>query len=638
MSRSLRTQPDVSRIETFLRTQAGLGPLPCEGFPGNPIFRELPLLELEFRLLPRPRSLSQKAIDYSLGLLRETKDCQDFVMQAVLRILFRYEDSFQISENSRGKMRQLMRDAVYARDDTDRNLAVVFQTENHQIMYGTAEYLFGQRFPTQTLGVTGRPGSWHAARARENLLRWMEWRAKVGFTEWLSSCYYDETISALLNLFDFADDPALVARAQDLLDTLFLEMALHFWREQPTGSQGRVYENQLLAPACSPMAILANLCWGEIAPAHEGTCRAATLLASSSYRLPNAIVEIGRERADAVVVRQRNSVNVEDAAALGIDPADAKNLPFFLSMGQNLHHLVATTAFHADARGNGYHAAHDYYETRRKEGGPFDGDPAYTALTQADIYTFKTPDFALGCIQSYRPGKPGFQQHTWTATLGTEAVVFTTNPAFGTPWGRPGRWHGNGILPRVLQHRNVLIAMHRVAPYPILDQAPWYFAEFTHAYFPREAFDETHEQNGWCFGRKQNAYIALRPSAAAAWIPEEDGRIIEWRVSGRECAWVCELGSAATTGSFARFAEAIAAADWEVSVDQVRYDSPSLGLIETGWSQSFRVAGSLIPIGDHPRFESPWVNAPFGCRQYEIHSGTNRHTIDFDSGAWHSGT
>ena len=58
------------------------------------------------------------------------------------------------------------------------------------------------------------------------------------------------------------------------------------------------------------------------------------------------------------------------------------------------------------------------------------------------------------------------------------------------PYGRPAPWVGNGVLPQVVQHRNVLIALHRVRPVPIYDQPPWYGEERVHAYVPRGAFAE----------------------------------------------------------------------------------------------------------------------------------------------------
>ena len=57
-----------------------------------------------------------------------------------------------------------------------------------------------------------------------------------------------------------------------------------------------------------------------------------------------------------------------------------------------------------------------------------DRDVECHAMTEVHIQTYRTPDYLLSCAQDYRPGKPGYQQHTWQATLGIDAVLFTEPP------------------------------------------------------------------------------------------------------------------------------------------------------------------------------------------------------------------
>ena len=98
--------------------------------------------------------------------------------------------------------------------------------------------------------------------------------------------------------------------------------------------------------------------------------------------------------------------------------------------------------------------------------------------------TYKTPDYMLCSAQDYHPGEKGVQQHIWQATLGPDAVVFVTHPPCLSEENshRPGFWHGNVVLPRVAQWKDVLIAVHK------LPEDDW--LGFTHAYFPAWAFDE----------------------------------------------------------------------------------------------------------------------------------------------------
>jgi hypothetical protein len=54
-----------------------------------------------------------------------------------------------------------------------------------------------------------------------------------------------------------------------------------------------------------------------------------------------------------------------------------------------------------------------------------------SALSGNEVNTvvYKTPDYMLSSAQDYRPGESGRQEHIWQATLGPDAVVFTSHPA-----------------------------------------------------------------------------------------------------------------------------------------------------------------------------------------------------------------
>ena len=67
---------------------------------------------------------------------------------------------------------------------------------------------------------------------------------------------------------------------------------------------------------------------------------------------------------------------------------------------------------------------------------------------------------------------------------------------------RPNFWHGNYVLPRVAQWKDVLVAIHK------LPEDDW--MGFTHAYFPVYAFDEyalreRRERPQWAFAQKGRA-------------------------------------------------------------------------------------------------------------------------------------
>jgi hypothetical protein len=297
----------------------------------------------------------------------------------------------------------------------------------------------------------------------------------------------------------------------------------------------------------------------------------------------------------------------------------------------------------------------DHFELCEKLGEPYDPDPDNSADTQADVYTYRTPDYALSCVQDYRRGKVGFQQHVWQATLGGDApeekaVVFSTHPGTEELSGRPSYWTGNAVLPKAVQFKNVLLCFYWVQP---RQSALWY----THAFFPTTRFDETAEQNGWVFGRKGDGYVALRSLRPSHWdtgasvlpalttgdrssLRSMAGRATDLgeagpqppydRIApGHRNVWVCELGRRATHGSFADFVQAISAARLDGDEWHVTYESPSVGRVEAGWNEPLRVAGSEITLHDYPRFDNPYCQAPFDSTSFDIRCGDERHAIAF---------
>ena len=77
---------------------------------------------------------------------------------------------------------------------------------------------------------------------------------------------------------------------------------------------------------------------------------------------------------------------------------------------------------------NRVRAYYERYKLHDEAGAPCVDAPDFTAMTQVDIYTRRTPDYILSCAQDFRKGRMGYQQHPWTASLGGKAVIFTTNP------------------------------------------------------------------------------------------------------------------------------------------------------------------------------------------------------------------
>jgi hypothetical protein len=248
----------------------------------------------------------------------------------------------------------------------------------------------------------------------------------------------------------------------------------------------------------------------------------------------------------------------------------------------------------------------------------------------------------LSCAQDYRPGYGGDQQHIWQATLGANAVCFTTHPA-KIEGVTPNYWAGSGQLPRAAQVKNVLICIYHLHRKPAL-YVPTRL-QYTHAWLPKDQFDEVCEANQWIFARKGDGYLALRSQQPYYWnMGQEAGGVVRQRhdrqdlereiiAPGKRNIWICELGRQETDGSFEAFAARISRAPLYFGADKVRYDSPAQGELTFGWNEPLVVDGEEIRLRDYPRFENPYAErAEFGSSLYLFEHAGKRLALDFEDG------
>jgi hypothetical protein len=242
------------------------------------------------------------------------------------------------------------------------------------------------------------------------------------------------------------------------------------------------------------------------------------------------------------------------------------------------------------------------------------------AMTEVHVETYRTPDYLLSCAQDYRPGKPGYQQHIWQATLGIDAVAFINHPGSADERSRPNYWAGNGVMPRAAQHENLLVCVYHLPPN---DAFP-----FSHAYFPREAYDEVVEQGNWICARKGNGYLALYSQHPPRWLQDQEGCTVELRADAPDNIWICEMGDRAAWGSFDAFVEAVAEAEVDCQGMEARYVSPSQGAVRFGWEGPFEVGGQAVALHDSPRFDNPYCQCAFGAEQIAIQRGGEALVLD----------
>ena len=244
-------------------------------------------------------------------------------------------------------------------------------------------------------------------------------------------------------------------------------------------------------------------------------------------------------------------------------------------------------------------------------------------LESIGTYTYRTPYYQLSGAQDYKPGMWSAQVQAWQATIDRTAFVFTSYPCRG--WLADlmdGPWIGSW-LPRATFHKNVGIIQYWRPELPLIDAV--LFADNTHAYFKKSAFNQVVEQGHWVVGRKGQAYLALYSLNSTVWSSQNDYELI---AHGRENVWIVEMGDSEQYGSFQSFVDAITSATVVID-NQVIYKSPSLGEIIVGREGSMTVGGALVNLGPYPRWDNQYSFQEYGTNVTQISFDEQQLELDF---------
>ena len=617
----------------YLRMSVSL-PTRDRRLKGSP-FQEMVKFELMARGEDTP-AVNYECLDYTLAWIDERNDCSDFYYPALIRIMREHRGTDRLPEEYAQKIEKTILDFKYWLDEPGEVHACFF-TENHQILYHSAEYLSGQLFPDKVFTSNGKTGAWHKEHAITYIRRWIDWRTRFGFSEWLTDGYYAEDIEALMGLAVYADEEDIRTRCLMLVDMLLFDIAVNAHSGYLCGTHGRIYAPSLVDPDTQGITAACALLWDE-GCADKRFSDLASLLAVYEYKLPDAIRKAALDKPAVMRNYERMSIDVCDSQYYGVDPADFDNIMLYWGIQAYSDRLVIDNSLKVYPYWNWMTnrvKAYKEQQVRCDEAGvpSVSGTPDYTAMTEVNIFTYKTPDYMVSCAQDFRKGKMGYQQHPWSVYLGDKLQVFTTSPGAEDYNARPNQLAGNLNLPRAVAHDNVVFSIYRTNPD---------FVDFlySHAYFPRDKFDEVVECDGWLFGRNKDAYIALYSMLPARWkavnmelfnkpFPDiEVKQSFDYMAPGHANVWVTEMGSKAQNGSFEAFCAQFKSDAFSGDTLGFSYNSPSQGEMKFGWTKPLTVKGEEIKIKGYKRYDNPYCNAEFNTEVLEINCGGSHTVLD----------
>ena len=619
-----------------------------------------------------PNALSVAALQGVFDKLSTLEDTSDFDMNRMINLWVGYRDL--LPQEVADTFRETILDGKYWWTEPTPEGIIddqYYWTENHLIFFAANEYIAGQTFPGETFTNDGRTGAQHRAHARGNILHWLALRARFGFSEWLSNVYWMEDLMGVLLLAEWADDDEIRSYASQVLDMMIIELASHLHEGAFGSTHGRSYMKDKMTALDEDTFTMARMMFGDTAHPYQNVDGASFMATVERYRPPAVAWEIVADDGPSVI-RQRQSVPVDPLVPVTPNPVAPYGLSYDDPMvwwgqgGQfpwqvvpmsvellNTYDLFETNNFKPAA------ALKPIVEsgtTEQLQALASSLAPAVNAGLSSEIssVTWRSPDVMLSSAQDWRKGQRSEQGHIWQATLDANAQVFTTHPFSPASTGSStsdsaGYWTGSGSVPRTAQHENVAVMVYE----PIYDRQPgnpipyFEYETLTHAYFPKEFFDEVVEQDGWTIGRKGDGYVALwswRPTAWAPFdpatrpIPELTGEFDLVADGGADNVWITEVGRAADwpgADPFGSFVDAVTATEPAVTDlgakdgFDVDYASPTQGAVAFGWTRPLTVGGDPVQLTGGPRWDTPWATVGWGDLVYEVSAGGEDLTLDF---------
>jgi hypothetical protein len=596
----------------------------------------------------RIQALSAGALNDALGFVNARRDPADFTVAYLVRAYYLHHDDGRLPPKQANAIREALLGYKYTLEEPGRSETIPW-TENHQILGHGSDYLVGQMFPDAIFTNDGKTGREHAEEARVAVLRWLNYHARTGTAEWDSVPYYNMDLAALLNLAEFSRDREIQVRATMMVDLFLFDVAVNSYYGQLGTSHGRSTTGLVRSAEGDNLLNFQTLAFGR--GRLQSIDMASTMLATGrGYEIPPVLEAIGQDMPEELINYERHSISLtpESAAKYGLSLTDPRDVELWWGMGAFTNPEVIDLTYDAAEKYQlWYYPDLQPLRTIGRVLRPLGLMPLASRVLSPDAnggvmsevnkVTYRTPDAMLSTAQDYRPGEKGYQQHIWQATLSPYAVVFVTNPGSYDLGEGPGYWTSNGRMPRNAQYRNVLISIYNIPRHVAMGGFETRPYGFTHAYFPKWAFDEVFEVpatggGGWVFGRVGNGYVGLYSHLPYRWATSGPEAGQEIGAPGLRNIWICQIGRKASDGNFQTFIKKLSQAAVGVSGLRVSYRSPGAGELKFGWTGPLTLDGKEVPLHEYPRWGNAYMDTEFGSPQFRIEFEGKTLDLNFESG------
>lgn len=610
--------------------------------------------------------------------MRKRFDCADFRAQMLFKI---YKDcGDKLSDRCKELIKKAFLDFKYFMDEPGDD-SMCYWSENHLLLFAVSEYLAGQEWPNEIFSNNGMNGKEHMQKAKVRIDAWMEQRFNFGFSEYLSNNYLAEDISPMANYIAYSKDEKSVEQMKIIMDILWLDVALNSVNNRFVAVSSRMYGNNKTANFIgNSIQSAMNLLWGsdgaesvlnnpylsekekkliklslEKEPNYIVLCF-NDIVKKGIYTLPQAIKDIALSKESFV-----------SKMSCGLSPSDMvkENL-----IGQAPHQIMAQMGAETFTNPEVIENTLEYLKDNKmyrnsfvsyfkflnltvlkcvnwkKIATKYNIMPHGIALGRGNVYTYRTAHYSMSTAVCKNVDMCGAQDHEWTANISETLTLFTTHPS-GDGNGRygasPGYWIGNGRLPMSVQNKNVNITIYKLPTKKRLGESG--IATITHAYMPKDFYDEFELCGNTVFARKNGVFVALISNGELKFKPynqnsangllknrkfpdgiQLSGEFDLCRFGGDYHIYITEL-SDADTETFNEFKARISRNSIDFGNCSAKYGTAS-GIIEVSYDGSFDIDGKTAEK-EFARYDSKFCKSERKAESITVDSGKNRLILDF---------
>ena len=251
------------------------------------------------------------------GAIRDTclfiaarKDCADFVIQGILRLMFWERAGQHLSPEINALMKDTVLGFKYWVDEPG-DTVMYMGSENHRLLFHVAEWMAGLLFPTEEFTNSRQNGLYHSQKAYVYITEWLRQRGRFGYDEWHSNSYLPVCIAPILNLYDFAVHEGqykLRQMVQAVLDQIFFYLAADTYHGFWGVTHGRSYGIYIKYADFDGTAACVWLLYGTGALTGGTNGMAPVSLGSSTYRPPRFFTDIAHDDQAVVETRERQGI------------------------------------------------------------------------------------------------------------------------------------------------------------------------------------------------------------------------------------------------------------------------------------------------------------------------------------------